>query len=284
MAKNPFPVMKDMTVKMVREYLAKKKSIIIPIGIIEQHGYHLPLYTDALIAENLARLIGEKTEILAAPVMYQSFSGGELPGTINISPATMSLVMNDMLISLVKQGFRNFYLLPCHGGSENFRALLDTLKLLLRSNPAFENVMLVLMPVWKLSSKGVGWRKAMKEHDWHAGWLETSMVLALEPDKVRMDELQLDEKQILDFMIAHPDNYQHAEKIVDDEMVVARLSQRKEIEVGVMGHPEKASAELGRKIVDDIVANAVKKISALESKADGIYKEVPFNPDPIVLD
>src|SRR4030042_3623199 len=158
MAKNPFPVMKDMTVKMVREYLSRKKSIIIPIGIIEQHGYHLPLYTDSLTAENLARLIGEKTGILAAPVMYQSFSGGELPGTINISPATMSLVMSDMLISLVKQGFRNFYLLPCHGGSENTRALIDALKLLLRSNPAFENVMIVLMPVWKLSSEDVGWR------------------------------------------------------------------------------------------------------------------------------
>ncbi len=276
--------MKDMTVKMVREYLAKKKSIIIPIGIIEQHGYHLPLYTDALIAENLARLIGEKTGILAAPVMYQSFSGGELPGTINISPATMSLVMSDMLISLVKQGFRNFYLLPCHGGSENTRALIDALKLLLRSNPAFENVMIVLMPVWKLSSDGIGWRKALAEHDWHSGWLETSMVLALEPDKVRMDELELDKKELLDFMIAHPDNYQHAEKIVDDDMVIARLSQRKEIKVGVMGHPEKASAELGKKIVDDIVANAVKKITTLESKADGIYKEVPFNPDPIILD
>jgi creatinine amidohydrolase len=284
MAKNPFPVMKDMTVKMVREYLSRKKSIIIPIGIIEQHGCHLPLYTDSLIAENLARLIGEKTGILAAPVMYQSFSGGELPGTINISPATMSLVMSDMLISLVQQGFRNFYLLPCHGGSENTRALIDALKLLLRSNPAFENVMLVLMPVWKLSSEGLGWRKAMKEHDWHAGWLETSMVLALEPDKVRMDELELDKKDLLDFMIAHPDNYQHAEKIVDDELVIARLSQRKEIKVGVMGHPEKASTDLGKKIVDDIVVNAVKKIKELESKSDGIYKEVDFKPEPIVLD
>jgi hypothetical protein len=39
-----------------------------------------------------------------------------------------------------------------------------------------------------------------------------------------------------------------------------------------------------QKIVDDIVANAVKKISTLESKSDGLYKEVPFKPDPIVLD
>src|SRR5450830_1558892 len=106
--KTPFPVMADMTVKMMRDYLKRKKSIIIPIGVIEQHGYHLPLKTDALIAAHLGRMIGEKTDTLVAPTMYQSFSGGGLPGTINISPATMSLVISDMLVSLVAQGFRNF--------------------------------------------------------------------------------------------------------------------------------------------------------------------------------
>lgn len=99
----PFPVMADMTVKMVRDYLRRKKSIIIPIGVIEQHGYHLPLKTDALQAEHLSRMIGAKTGILVAPVMYQSFSGGECPGTINISPTTMSLVISDMLVSLASR-------------------------------------------------------------------------------------------------------------------------------------------------------------------------------------
>ena len=77
---NPFPIMERMTVKLVREYLAKKHSIIVPIGVIEQHGYHLPLKTDALIAEGIGRLIGERTGILVAPVIYSSFSGGGLPG------------------------------------------------------------------------------------------------------------------------------------------------------------------------------------------------------------
>jgi len=282
--KNPFPAMEDMTVKMVREYLARKKSIIIPLGVIEQHGYHLPLRTDALIASHLARRIGAKIDMLAAPTMYESFSGGGCPGTINISPAAMSLVVSDMLVSLSSQGFRNFYLLLCHGGSENTRALDNTLKLLLRSNPAFEKVMIALLPVWKLSSENVGWRQAVREGDWHAGWLETAMVMALEPDLVRMEEMQTDPPELLERMIRHPDNYQHAEKIVDSTFVIPRCRQRKEIQVGVMGHPEKATSKLGEEIVDDIVNNASRIIIELELKADGVYKEVSFTPEELLLD
>ena len=280
---NPFPVMERMTVKLVREYLEKKHSIIVPIGVIEQHGYHLPLKTDALIAERLSWMMGKRLDMLVAPVIYSSFSGGGLPGTINISPAVMSLVISDTLLSLASQGFRNFYLLLCHGGSENERALDNALKLLLRTNPAFSKALIALMPVWKLGSDQMGWSKALREHDWHAGWLETSLVMALAPDWVRMQDLALDPEPLLSMQIEHPDNYQHAEKIVDDPMVVARQGQRPEIKVGVMGHPESASPELGRRIVEDIVRDAAKKIAALEAKADGIYKEVSWTPDPILL-
>jgi len=280
---NPFPVMERMTVKLVREYLEKKHSIIVPIGVIEQHGYHLPLKTDAILAEGIGRLIGERTGILVAPVIYSSFSGGGLPGTINISPAVMSLVISDTLLSLASQGFRNFYLFLCHGGSENDRALDNALKLLLRTNPAFSKAMIALMPLWKFGSDPTGWRKALRKHDWHAGWMETSLVMALAPDWVRMQDLALDPEPWLSRQIEHPDNYQHAEKIVDDAMVVARQSQRPEIKVGVMGHPESASPELGRRIIEDIVQDAAKKIMAIDAKADGVYKEVSWTPDPILL-
>jgi len=83
--------------------------------------------------------------------------------------------------------------------------------------------------------------------------------------------------------IEHPDNYQHAEKIVDDAMVVARQGQRPEIKVGVMGHPESASPELGRRIIEDIVRDAAKKIMKIEAKADGVYREVAFTPEPILF-
>lgn len=279
---DPFPVMVNMTVKMVREYLARKRSIIIPCGVTEQHGYHLPLKTDALFAETLGRLVGEKTGILVAPVMHQSFSGGGLPGTINISPSVMSLVLSDMLVSLAAQGFRNMYLLVCHGGSENFRALNDSLKLLLRNNPAFSDVMIAVLPMGKFDPDGVGCRPAFREGDWHSGWLETSMVMAIAPELVRMDELELDPEPLLKLQIAHPDNYQRAEKVVDDEFVLPRLAQRPDIKVGVMGNPRKASAALGRRIIKSIVAGMSEKIIELEAKADGVYKEVVFKPEPML--
>lgn len=280
---DPFPVMEEMTVKMVREYLKKKRSIIIPIGVIEQHGYHLPLSTDALIARHAGKLVGEKTGTMVAPVIHTSFSGGGLPGTINISPSVMSLVVSDTLISLVSQGFRNIYILLCHGGSENARALDNAIKILLRTNPAFEKVMIALMPVWKFGLHGKGWNEAFKEGDWHAGWLETSLIMAIAPEMVRTEEMELDPEPLVKLQMAHPDNYQQAEKIVDDPVVVARMTQRPDIKVGVMGTPAKASAELGREILDNIIQDLVKKILYLEKKSDGKYKKVAFTPEPLIL-
>jgi creatinine amidohydrolase len=281
--KKPFPMMENMTVRMVREYLERKKSIIVPIGSIEQHGYHLPLRTDTVIAERIAWQIGTRTDMLVAPAVQTTFSGGGLPGTLNISPSVMSLLVSDLLLSLVSQGFGSIYLFLCHGGSENLRALTEALKMLLRSNPAFEHVLIALLPVWRFGRKDSGWMHAFKEGDWHAGWLETSIMLAVAPELVRPDEVELDTPELLKLQKEHPDNYQRAEKIVDDEFVVPRLTQRPDIKVGVMGDPEKASGELGREIVREIVEAAAERITGLEAKADGRYKEVPFVPEPIIL-
>lgn len=282
-ARDPFPVMEHMTVRMVREYLSRKKAVLVPVGVIEQHGYHLPLATDALLARNLAHRIGRKAGVLVAPVIYQSFSGGGLPGTMNISPAVTSLVLSDTLLTLAAQGFRRFYVILGHGGSENTRAIEDALKILLRTNPAFADSLIALMPIWKLNSKGIGWGSAIRDRDWHAGWLETSLLMALEPGLVRMQDMKLDTKRLLNLQIEHPDNYQRAEKMVDDPFVVPRLTQRPDIRVGVMGHPEKASRRLGLKIMADIVKNGVERIRRIEAKADGVYRSVPFTPEPIRL-
>jgi len=280
---NPFPMMVEMTVKMVCEYLDRKHSIIIPLGVIEQHGYHLPLNTDAVIATEIAKLVGRRADVMVAPTVHTSFSGGGLPGTININPAVMSLVISDTIVSLAAQGFRNIYIFSCHGGSENMGALENSVKMLLRTNPACSNVMISILPHFKFGTKEHGRKQALKEGDWHAGWLETSLMMALAPQLVRMADLELDPPALLDLQISHPDNYQRAEKIVDDEFVIPRMTQRPDIRIGVMGHPEKASAELGWEIIEDSVTNLVAKITELDSKADGIYKEVEFNPPPLLL-
>ena len=283
MSADAFPWMKHLTVKQVREYLQKRQSLIVPIGSIEQHGYHLPLVTDTLVAEQISGRVGSRTGTLVAPVVSFTFSGGGLPGTINVSPAVMSLLVQDVLASLALQGFRQFYLVLAHGGSENLTALGDALKILLRANPLFERGLVCLFPVWKFDAKGTGWRKAFAEGDWHAGWLETSLMLALAPELVRMGELELDPPPLLDLQIAHPDNYQHAEKIVDDPLAVPRLSQRPDIRVGVMGYPKRASRELGERIAEDMVEQMAARLQSIQERSQGGYREVAFTPPPIII-
>jgi creatinine amidohydrolase len=275
--------MERLTVRQVREYLAVRTSILVPVGSNEQHGYHLPLSTDTVIARELSRQVGGRTGTLVAPAISFTFSGGGLPGTINVSPAVMSLLVQDVLGSLALQGFRQFYLVLAHGGSENLTALGDALKVLLRTNPLFEQALVALFPVWKFDAQGIGWRRALAEGDWHAGWLETSLMLALAPELVRLDELELDPPELLELQIRHPDNYQHAEKIVDDPLVVPRLTQRPDIRVGVMGHPEQASRELGTAIAGAMVEEMASKLQSIQALARGGYHEIAFRPPPIVI-
>ena len=143
--------------------------------------------------------------------------------------------------------------------------------------------MIVLMPAWDLGLRDSGFAQGFRERDWHAGWVETSMVMALEPSLVRMKDLRLDPEPLWQLQLAHPDNYQHAEKMVDDPFVVPRLTQRQDIRVGVMGYPRKASKHKGQMIVADIVEYAARHIKRLEAKADGIDKEVVFRPEPILF-
>lgn len=120
--------------------------------------------------------------------------------------------------------------------------------MLLRNNTSFSDVSIAMPPAGKLDIDNVSRKKAYSEGDFHAGWHETSEIMYLAPELVRMNEFETDSKELLDLMTAHPDNYQMAEKIVDDDSVVARNRQKDAIKVGLMGFPERASYEMARRL------------------------------------
>ena len=66
--------MGEMTVKEVREYLKSNQTIVFPYGVVEQHGYHLPLNTDNINAENFALALAEKLDCIVAPCLNYCFS------------------------------------------------------------------------------------------------------------------------------------------------------------------------------------------------------------------
>ncbi len=85
----------------------------------------------------------------------------------------------------ISVGLRSFHLFLCHGGSENSRALSDALQVNLRLNRVFEQALITLFGIWDFAPNKIAWRKGIAEGDWHAGWLETSVVMAPRPDLVR---------------------------------------------------------------------------------------------------
>ena len=104
------------------------------------------------------------------------------------------------------------------------------------------------------------------EGDWHAGRAETSLMLYWAPDMVRMDKIEYDSYDLLETMRKDPDAYQDIQKVVDSPHVGPRIRQRQDISVGVMGYPEEASAEIGKKIADISVKELVEAITSIEKQ------------------
>lgn len=255
--------MYNMTVKQVREGLKEMKTVIVPVGVVEQHGYHLPLSVDIHNAQEIATRASALSGCFVAPTMHYAFSGGTLPGTINISPQVVSLVLMDIFRSLVKQGFRNIVVLLGHGGSENTAAVKDAALTFQRLQPTLEGVCISVVPFWELSP---AYMKSFDEGDYHAGKYETSMMLYWKPDLVQMDEVTVDSKELLDMLRADPDAYADKNKAIDSPFVVPKLVQNPAIEVGVMGDPFSASAELGKTIAEQCASGLAALVKQLEQR------------------
>lgn len=254
-------IMFDMTVQEIIAGLAETRTVVLPVGIVEQHGYHLPVSVDIHNAEQIALRTSEATGCFVAPTVHYNFSGGMLPGTINISPQVFSLVLMDIMQSLQVQGFINLIILLGHGGTQSGGAARDAAEQFQRLRPEMEGVTVHLVPFWELSPT---YMRSMDEKDYHAGLYETSMMLYWKPELVKMDQAELDAPNILSMMRDDPDAYARQLKRTDSKFEVPRVVQDPRIKVGVMGDYRGASAELGKTICDECVAALSELITQLE--------------------
>ena len=261
--------MLDCTFPEVQEYLKTNKTILIPYGLSEQHGAHLPLDTDVRNAEFVSAALAKRLDCLVAPTLNYTFSGGMLPGTINVKPATFCNLVGEIIESLYLQGFRNFVIIPGHGGSESLLILKESLRILKWINPNLSDALIMLMPIWDYSPT---WFAMFDEKDYHAAKAETSLLLHWSPEVVRMDKLVLDEPEIADRLRQDPDSYQLRESFTDNPHEIVQTGQRDDVKIGVMGWPEQASAEIGRKIEEEFVKNGGDALIAAFAAADEARK------------
>jgi creatinine amidohydrolase len=252
----------EMTVRDIEEGLKETQTVVIPVGIVEQHGHHLPVSVDIHNAMETARRTSEQTGCFVAPPVHYNFSGGMLPGTINISPQVFSLLLMDILQSLTMQGFRNLIILLGHGGTESCAAARDAAEQFQRLRPEMEGVTVCLVPFWELSPT---YMEGLTKGDYHAGLSETSLMLYWKPGLVKMDQAAFDEPEMLAIMREDPDAYAQKLKRLDSKYVVPRIVQDPRLKVGVMGDYRGASAELGRKIAGECVASLAAFIRELEA-------------------
>jgi creatinine amidohydrolase len=256
--------MGNLTWPAFAERVKTARGVIIPIGSCEQHGYHLPLDTDIRNAEYTSAALAEKLDCIVAPVLNYTFSGGMLPGTINVKPNTFSNLVGEIIESLTLQGFRNFIIIPGHGGSESMLHLKESLRIQKWLNPALADDLIMLCPIWDFSPT---WTKLFQTRDYHASEAETSLLLHWCPEVVRK-KIVMDKPAVAERLRDDPDSYQKRVSFTTLRQEVVQTSQREDVKIGVMGYPERACAETGRKIEEEFLANAGAAIAAAIADAD----------------
>jgi len=163
--------------------------VVLPIGAVEQHGPHLPLLVDAIQVEAIAHEASARSGVPIAPTFTYSSSQGHsrlFPGTMALTPGTTVRALAELCDWLVNAGFRKLFLLNGHVG--NGGPIWNAVDVAQARLP--RDVSLHAMSWWDLTPEV--WKLVTSdcpEADWlfHANHGETSLMLHLRPDLVRMD-------------------------------------------------------------------------------------------------
>ena len=109
--------LKNLSWKQFKE-LDKEKPVIIPTGAIEVYGPHLPMGGDAIVADKVADMVGEKLDLLVTPTIEMgdslSLLTPEFPGTMVIKPEHFKGYLEDVCLSLIRWDFKKLFFLNTH--------------------------------------------------------------------------------------------------------------------------------------------------------------------------
>ena len=242
------PALASLTTRGVERLLADGPlDVIVPLGALEQHGPHLPLSTDQIIAEALASEAAARSgECAVAPCLPVGVSPHHLgfAGTASVAAQTMAELQTDVVSSLLNHGFRCAYVVTGHAGNAGSMAEAER-----RLAEAFAG-RVVSFADWPAQRKAVhAAAEAMgldpERVGTHAGHFETSIMCLLRPD-------------LVDSAAAEPGWIGPAAAAGETlrSRGMAALSP-----IGVVGDPTGAGAEAGRAYLGALVEHVASGIA-----------------------
>jgi len=216
---------------------------VIPTGAVEVYGNHLPLASDSIVAQGVARLVAGKLGALCAPLIPVGYSADLMtfPGTLSVKPEVFVGYLDGVCRSLVQWGLQNFLFINTHLGNVT---LIDQEADIL--NREFGSECLQI-DWWRYSAR-IG-KDLLTSGDWaagHAGELGTSTLLYFAKELVDLDSLE-------DFIPSY--NPWPSGLIRYD-------SYRDITPTGVLGKPSTGSFEKGEMIVTLSVDAIIKDCQA----------------------
>ncbi len=234
-------IMGKMTMTEFEKGLEKTKTVIIPLGTVEEHGPHLPLATDTIQAMELAKRVSQRMNVFIAPPLHYGFCRSTRchPGTIGISAGSLRAIIRDIIKSLYLHGLCSFVILSGHAGELHMAALNEVGEELLEEIPEIRIAVLSEMDLFH--DEGV---LVETEGDIHAGEVETSMMLYIRPKLVK--------------------GRASKEYPTFPKPILVR-GKRKYWPGGVWGDPSKASRDKGEKMIHLAVDKVIDLIKKLES-------------------
>ncbi len=219
----------------VAAHLARDSRLIVPVGAMEQHGPHLPLGANVLIARRLAIDLSREFGVLRAP----TFSYGvnveterAFAGTASLNAKTLHRALNELLGSWEEHGVTEFILITAHRHEPHLEALATLL-----TNRARVRV----VEIWDTD---VSPFLEKQGSPLHAGEAETSVMLYLYPELVRMDRAR-------DFVLSPRDFRRY---------IRGGLPVPPPGSAGTVGYPSAATAAKGERIYRAILDAVMRAV------------------------
>jgi creatinine amidohydrolase len=213
------------------------RPAVLPFGALEQHGPHLPLATDTIMADELARRVADAVDgwLLPAIPFGDTAANDGYPGTVSLSFDTVRAIAVDLCRSLQRGGFAGLIIVNGDYGNQ------APLRLAARdvSRSMAWPVLVIDYPGLEAAAASVCDTPAAGPGFYHADELETSVVLALRPELVHTERAT----------VGYPDM---PLTLGSTPMGLDQVSPS-----GVFGDPRAADAGKGRRILDLLTENAV---------------------------